>query len=294
MTNQNKSSMLFLTELLVILLIFSFCGAIAVSIFTKGYKKSESASLNTYISIESENIIQCLKYSDGDTDILYEYYLPYEENGTFKLYFDENMNSCKKEDSSYYVEINSNLEDNISVFSIDFFDKDSLDNIYSVKTGIAKEVWKMGNKKNILPSIPTGTTSLIAIFIIICISIFSVLSFVHANNDYNLSVKTQDFIKSYNKADMITENIVCEMKLTNGETTEKLKNLVDESKGTITFENNTYLLTVPINDTMDLNTTLEFNSNGSLVEKSRVSHSKASESEGSQYLELFDVYGDYE
>ena len=83
----------------------------------------------------------------------------------------------------------------------------------------------MENKKNILPSIPTGTTSLIAIFIIICISIFSVLSFVHANNDYNLSVKTQDFIKSYNKADMITENIVCEMKLTNGETTEKLKNL---------------------------------------------------------------------
>ena len=44
----------------------------------------------------------------------------------------------------------------------------------------------MNNERKNLPSIPIGITSLITIFIVICISIFSVLSFVHANNDYNL------------------------------------------------------------------------------------------------------------
>ncbi len=153
----------------------------------------------------------------------------------------------------------------------------------------------MNNERKNLPSIPIGITSLITIFIVICISIFSVLSFVHANNDYNLSVKTGDYIKSYNNADIITEKIVSEIKLSN--TTENLnvKNIIKENNCAIeNTENGTFTLTVPINDTMDLKTVLLYNDTKGFIEKERTTYSKASENEGSGYLELFDINAELE
>lgn len=136
MSKKNNSSLLFLTELMGVVLIFSICAAISVNIFTNAYEKSVKSSVNTAITIESENIIQCLKYSDGNTDILSQYYNVSEENGNTILYFDENINPSDYENSKYHAEISENTEDNISVFSINFFENEITEPVYSIKTGI--------------------------------------------------------------------------------------------------------------------------------------------------------------
>ncbi len=136
MSKKNNSSLLFLTELMGVVLIFSICAAISVNIFTNAYEKSVKSSVNTAITIESENIIQCLKYSDGNTDILSQYYNVSKENGNLILYFDENINPSNYKTSKYHAEISENKEDNISVFSINFFENEITEPVYSIKTGI--------------------------------------------------------------------------------------------------------------------------------------------------------------
>lgn len=58
------------------------------------------------------------------------------------------------------------------------------------------------NKKGQRPmGLPVGSASLLMIFIILCLTTFSAISLVSANNDYKLSQKTAENIEAYYAAD---------------------------------------------------------------------------------------------
>ena len=56
-----------------------------------------------------------------------------------------------------------------------------------------------------------GSASIIMVFSVLCLTIFAVLSFITANNEYKLSIKSSDAVKTYYAAD--TNAVVTEAKI---------------------------------------------------------------------------------
>ncbi len=72
-----------------------------------------------------------------------------------------------------------------------------------------------------------GSASIIMVFSVLCLTVFAVLTFVTANNEYKLSVKSADQVKAYYAADESAT-----------ETMAKIENIVKTTKsyGLITNE----------------------------------------------------------
>ena len=65
-----------------------------------------------------------------------------------------------------------------------------------------------------------GSASIIMVFSVLCLTIFAVLTFITANNEYKLAVKSSDAVKTYYEADtraVITEGKIRE-NIANGKT----------------------------------------------------------------------------
>ncbi len=134
MNGKNNSLMLFLIELIFSILIFSFCAAIAVNIFTKSYNISKKSNIRTCIAMESENIIQCIKHSKNTLNKAYDVD---KINDDTYIYFDENINPCNIEKAVYTAIISCENQQNIDVFTIEFFENNK--SIYSIKTAVESE-----------------------------------------------------------------------------------------------------------------------------------------------------------
>jgi len=57
-----------------------------------------------------------------------------------------------------------------------------------------------------------GGASLVMIFAILCLTVFVVLTYLTASNEYNLAVKYSDSAKNFYKADEAAENIFAKLK----------------------------------------------------------------------------------
>ncbi len=141
------------------------------------------------------------------------------------------------------------------------------------------------NKRNI-PSISIGITTLITIFIVICISIFSVLSFAQANNDSKLSKKSLEYINSYNTADVYMEKVISYIKSIDDINSQEVKDILYECNGylenTDTYKYNIF---IPINDKIYLKSVIEYSPK--MKEISRSTYSEQEEID--EKLNLFDV-----
>lgn len=64
-----------------------------------------------------------------------------------------------------------------------------------------------------------GSASIIMVFSVLCLTIFAVLTFITANNEYKLANKSADYVKAYYDADtraVITEGKIREIIAENG------------------------------------------------------------------------------
>ena len=62
-----------------------------------------------------------------------------------------------------------------------------------------------------------GSASIIMVFAVLCLTVFSVLSFVTANSEYKLAIKSADSVKAYYIADTkATEKVANIEKIVNG------------------------------------------------------------------------------
>ena len=67
------------------------------------------------------------------------------------------------------------------------------------------------SKKNSSLGLPIGGPTLLMIFVILCINIFAVISYMSALRDYNLSEKAAEKIKQYYTADSKAEKMLSDI-----------------------------------------------------------------------------------
>ena len=86
---------LFLLELMISLLLFSFCAAICVQIFHASNKRTDSSEALSSAVFHATTAAELYKSVGGDMDALSEHYgfsHSYYNNGVLFVYFDENWN----------------------------------------------------------------------------------------------------------------------------------------------------------------------------------------------------------
>lgn len=108
---------------------------------------------------------------------------------------------------------------------------------------------------------PVGTSSLLMIFIVLCLTTFAAISYIKANNDFKLSLKSAQSMTEYYQADSEAEKMVkniddsLELSRNKGHFLDLLRQYDLEIKS----EQNQVLISyiVPIKDTLELQVELE-------------------------------------
>lgn len=130
--NKNKS-VLFLMELTVCIIFFSFAAIICLRIFINSLDISERSNSLTNGVIEVENAVQLIKSDRGKLNLLCEYYGAEinEEGNKVDIWLNENYETCSENDKVYKLSVkNEKREDIINSFII-FQDKEG-NLIYSI------------------------------------------------------------------------------------------------------------------------------------------------------------------
>ncbi len=119
--------------------------------------------------------------------------------------------------------------------------------------------------------VSTGITSIMMIFVVLCLTAFGVLSFSSANADMKLSVKNADSISDYYKAEGIINEKICSIDgiilqvrqegLSGDSYYEAVKNAINESCGENAYnqENNTVTIKESISGSRSLCAVLKIN-----------------------------------
>lgn len=133
MTDQSlKKSSLFLLELIIVLLFFSFCIAICVNIFVDAKVLStQSYDLNNSV-LTAQNGAECFKATNGNAKEIASLLGGVQKNNIVSVTYDENWNAVKTNNYTYQLTITiSQSQANISSAEISVT-KDT-DILYSLK-----------------------------------------------------------------------------------------------------------------------------------------------------------------
>ena len=118
------------------------------------------------------------------------------------------------------------------------------------------------------PFLGMGAISLSVVIVVLAIACFSVLTFVSANSDYKLSVKSANAVKEYYAADCEAIEILSDVKAYVSQ--DKLEEREEISPYFIVYENgNTYVCyNVNISESKYIDVKLKINPNGTIdIEK---------------------------
>lgn len=115
-----------------------------------------------------------------------------------------------------------------------------------------------------------GSASIIMVFAVLCLTVFAVLSFITANSEYKLAVKSANSVKDYYAADTAASEVVASISTmadaTNGSFTEMSKQL---TKAGFETENTTSGLVISfkekVSDTQDLSVNVTFDGKNIIV-----------------------------
>lgn len=114
----------------------------------------------------------------------------------------------------------------------------------------------MNEKKIVKPAVGMGISSILLIFLIVCLSVFSVLALTSATSDYKMSKKIADHTTQYYKAYQLAQDEIAK-------TDEKLQEIYKSSKTKKEYLKKTSSIktdfTVKINDTQAIEVKLEVN-----------------------------------
>ncbi len=115
MTDQTlKKSSLFLLELIIVLLFFSFCTAVCINLFVKAkIASTQSYDLNNSV-LAAQNAVECFKATDADAKEIASLLGGTQNNNTVSITYDKNWNVTKKSDYIYKLTFTINpVQENI-------------------------------------------------------------------------------------------------------------------------------------------------------------------------------------
>ncbi len=113
----------------------------------------------------------------------------------------------------------------------------------------------MSKKKIVNPVVGVGISSVLLIFLIVCLAVFSVLTLTSATSDYKMSKKIADHTTQYNKAYQLAQDEIANVD-------KKLQEIYNDSKTKKEYLKQVKRLiqtdfTITINDTQAIEVRLE-------------------------------------
>ena len=120
---RTKSSM-FLMEILINILLFSLLCVCSLQFFIKALKLTDDTTTLHHAVTACNNVAAIYETSDGDIADIWEIYsYALHVDGQVMIYFDEHYEECSREDSTYYILINT-CNSKIPSIDISFLDED--------------------------------------------------------------------------------------------------------------------------------------------------------------------------
>lgn len=128
-------------ELMLVVLFVLLSLTICVRIFFESQELSQKSYVLTNAVIQAENVAKLLKYDNGKTDSLIDYYEPEMSSDNLVAYFDNTFKKCSdKKQSSYKMVVNQELTKDGLVFSkIVFSDMSGEQVIYTLNTTVYRQ-----------------------------------------------------------------------------------------------------------------------------------------------------------
>lgn len=142
--------------------------------------------------------------------------------------------------------------------------------------------------------IPIGTSSLLMVFIVLCLSIFGAISYIAAYNDYRLSQKTAENVKAYYNADNLAEEKLSEIMaaLSEEPTKEAFQNWLQRNGITVEQEQGAIAASydILINENMKIAVTVKilYDEKDYSISSWKTVNTSVPEDEP-QYLQLFEL-----
>lgn len=207
--NSSKSS-LFLIELIIAILFFAIGSAVCVRAFVKAHDLSMRAKDLSFASAQASSAASVLEYTDGSFSSFSTYFPDAEERGdAFLVYYDADQSLCSGNDAIYTMQIKISDEDGMrhAMISVAYTGKEPLYELPIRFVPSAKRRWltMQPRRKSFLS---TGTTSIVLIFVLLCLLTFAVLSVVSARADYKLSEKNTTRTTEYYEAENTANDIL--------------------------------------------------------------------------------------
>ena len=119
----NRSSHLFLIEIIIAVLFFSLGSAVCVQAFVKAHLTSQEARDLAFASSTVSSAASVVRFSDGDREMFFDYFpeAVTDENGAVLMCYGGDFTPCGEAEAAYVLRVETNLngteeETNISMF----------------------------------------------------------------------------------------------------------------------------------------------------------------------------------
>lgn len=121
----DRSSSLFLMELLLSVLILSLCSAVCIRIFSASYVNKKKARDLNHIQEYTVNLTELLEGTDGTAETVQSFYPDTILVGnTLYGYFDSSWNPAASAEASYYYEAVFRQDERVRSLQLSFFSSD--------------------------------------------------------------------------------------------------------------------------------------------------------------------------
>lgn len=121
----DRSSSLFLMELLLSVLILSLCSAVCVRVFSASYENKKKARDLNHIQEYTVNLTELLEGTDGTAETVQSFYPDTILVGnTLYGYFDSSWNPAASAEAAYYYKAVFERDERIRSLQLSFFSSD--------------------------------------------------------------------------------------------------------------------------------------------------------------------------
>lgn len=125
----NRSSALFLMELILSILIFAAAASVCIRIFAQAHTLTQNAQALNHAVNECVSAAETVSVSEGLDDakgkICSLYSLDEPRGDTITVFFDDDFKQCSKEDSTYFMVCSLSMDDSMLEADIHVNGKDS-------------------------------------------------------------------------------------------------------------------------------------------------------------------------
>lgn len=131
--NNYSKSQIFLLEFIIVVLFFTICSTICISVFIKADRISKDSSRDVNALIVAQNAAECFKASDSADP---GEYLKINEikDGNYFIYYDKEFDAADKNSATYTLKINlAETDENIVTAGISVYEEKEKTAFYTLK-----------------------------------------------------------------------------------------------------------------------------------------------------------------